>query len=64
MGSFKEGQIVRYVGPCPEIAGKIGTFAWLADYDIYCGVTIGNRPGFVDRDGSGYFVELEELEGI
>jgi hypothetical protein len=59
---FSEGQRVRFIGQCQELQGKTGTFAAMRDYDLYCGTPLGLCPGFLDADGNGYYVELDELE--
>jgi hypothetical protein len=61
---FTDGQPVRYIGECPELVGKAGTFTTLRDHDLYCGAELGWCPGFIDSKSNGYFVELDEIEAI
>jgi hypothetical protein len=61
---MKNGDRVMYVGDAMELGyGAIGTYAELPDYCLYCGEFIRMVPGFIDANGTGFYVWApEELE--
>lgn len=62
--NFMNGQRVRYIGKVQSLRGQIGVFAWLENHCIYSGILMDYKPGFVDREGTGWYAREDEMEPI